>query len=60
MLSRGIHWTAAALVDEERFPLLGSLLPYADAMFNHRQTVRLARTGPNAAKRSDASGTGLR
>lgn len=28
-------------VDADRFPFLGSLLPYADTMFNSRQTVRL-------------------
>ncbi|MEV7387861.1 hypothetical protein [Streptomyces sp. NPDC091215] len=28
-------------VDADRFPFLGSLLPYADTMFNSRQIVRL-------------------
>ncbi|WP_285566699.1 hypothetical protein [Streptomyces sp. RTGN2] len=30
-------------VDDDRFPFLGSLLPFADAMFNSRQTVKLRR-----------------
>ncbi|MFD4605638.1 hypothetical protein ACFWPQ_47460 [Streptomyces sp. NPDC058464] len=28
-------------VNADRFPFLGSLLPFADTMFNSRQTVRL-------------------
>lgn len=28
-------------VDADRFPFLGGLLPFADTMFNSRQTVRL-------------------
>lgn len=40
--SFGLDWmTALRHVDADRFPFLGSLLPYADAMFNSRQTVRL-------------------
>ncbi|MFJ8442622.1 hypothetical protein [Kitasatospora griseola] len=30
-------------IDEDKFPFLSSLLPYADTMFNSRQTVRLRR-----------------
>lgn len=30
-------------IDEDRFPFLGSLLPYADTMFNSRQVERLRR-----------------
>jgi hypothetical protein len=28
-------------VDADRYPFLGSLLPFADTMFNSRQTVKL-------------------
>ncbi|MFF0261686.1 hypothetical protein ACFYR2_23025 [Streptomyces microflavus] len=30
-------------IDEDEFPFLGSLLPYADTMFNSRQAERLRR-----------------
>lgn len=30
-------------VDEDSFPFLGSMLPYADAMFNSRQAERIRR-----------------
>lgn len=30
-------------LDEDRFPFLSSLLPYADTMFNSRQVERLRR-----------------
>lgn len=40
----GLDWmTALQHVDADRFPFLGSLLPFADTMFNSRQTVRLRR-----------------
>lgn len=42
--SRGLDWmTTLQCIDEDDFPFLGSLLPYADTMFNSRQTVRLRR-----------------
>ena len=40
--SKGVDWSQAlGEVDQEKFPLLGSLLPYADTMFNSRQVERL-------------------
>lgn len=40
--SSGLDWTKTLqYVDADRFPFLGSLLPFADTMFNSRQTVRL-------------------
>ncbi|MFJ8634494.1 hypothetical protein [Streptomyces sp. NPDC093568] len=40
--SFGLDWTEVLQhVDADRFPFLGSLLPFADTMFNARQTVRL-------------------
>ncbi|GAA0460110.1 hypothetical protein Aca07nite_42090 [Actinoplanes capillaceus] len=42
--SNGIRWSdALARLDPESFPCLSSLLPYADAIFNSRQTERLRR-----------------
>lgn len=42
--SHGMEWTTALQdVDEDMFPFLGSLLPYADTIFNSRQTERLRR-----------------
>lgn len=42
--SCGLDWTASLQsIDEDEFPFLGSLLPYADTMFNSRQTERLRR-----------------
>ncbi|MGW0660023.1 hypothetical protein [Streptodolium elevatio] len=42
--SCGLDWTeTVGRVDEEQFPFLGSLLPYADTIFNSRQAVRLRR-----------------
>ncbi len=38
----GIDWSdALAQIDREKFPCLGGLLPYADAMFNERQVEGL-------------------
>lgn len=40
----GLDWmTSLRGIDDEEFPLLGSILPYADTMFNARQTERLRR-----------------
>ncbi|MET9086910.1 hypothetical protein ABZX77_34400 [Streptomyces sp. NPDC004237] len=40
--SSQLDWmTTLQYVDADRFPFLGSLLPYADTMFNARQVVRL-------------------
>ncbi|GAA2313547.1 hypothetical protein GCM10010149_76050 [Nonomuraea roseoviolacea subsp. roseoviolacea] len=41
--SCGLDWKAVGRIDEDEFPFLGSLLPYADTMFNSRQTERLRR-----------------
>lgn len=42
--SCGLDWTPAfQCIDENEYPFLCSLLPYADTMFNSRQTVRLRR-----------------
>jgi hypothetical protein len=42
--SCGLNWSEAlGQVDPGRFPLLSSLLPYADTMFNSRQAERLRR-----------------
>ncbi|BAL88332.1 hypothetical protein AMIS_31120 [Actinoplanes missouriensis 431] len=42
--ANGIRWSEAlARLDPEDFPFLSSLLPYADAIFNSRQTERLRR-----------------
>ncbi|MFC6017648.1 hypothetical protein ACFP2T_15710 [Plantactinospora solaniradicis] len=42
--SHALDWMATLQhVDEEEFPFLGSLLPFADAMFNSRQAGRLRR-----------------
>ncbi|RBQ20715.1 hypothetical protein DP939_06435 [Spongiactinospora rosea] len=41
--SVGIDWRVLQRIDEDSFPFLGSLLPYADTMFNSRQVVRLLR-----------------
>lgn len=30
-------------IDDEEFPFLGGILPYADTIFNSRQTERLRR-----------------
>jgi hypothetical protein len=40
--SHGIIWSEAlGQVDQDKFPYLSSLLPYADAVFNKRQAERL-------------------
>jgi hypothetical protein len=40
----GLDWTQTVRrIDGERFPFLGSLLPYADTMFNSLQVERLRR-----------------
>lgn len=40
----GVEWTEALRgIDPGEFPLLGSLLPFADTMFNSRQTERLRK-----------------
>jgi hypothetical protein len=40
----GIRWSEAlARLDPENFPCLSGLLPYADTIFNERQTERLRR-----------------
>ncbi|MEU4156446.1 hypothetical protein [Actinoplanes sp. NPDC026670] len=40
--SQGIRWSEPlAKLDPDDFPYLSSLLPYADTMFNARQTERL-------------------
>ncbi|MEU4652765.1 hypothetical protein AB0G32_02240 [Streptomyces sp. NPDC023723] len=42
--TRGLDWMETFQhIDEEKFPFLGSLLPYADTMFNARQAARLRR-----------------
>ncbi|XRQ08876.1 hypothetical protein ACN3XK_72400 [Actinomadura welshii] len=42
--SLGLDWTATIQhVDGNKFPFLWSLLPYADTMFNSRQSERLRR-----------------
>ncbi|PAZ13714.1 hypothetical protein CLM62_22845 [Streptomyces sp. SA15] len=42
--SCGLEWTESlGRIDADEFPFLGSLLPYADTMFNSRQTERLRR-----------------
>jgi len=39
-----LNWmTTLHHINEEEFPFLGSLLPYADTMFNSRQAERLRR-----------------
>lgn len=40
--SSRLDWmTTLQHVDADRYPFLGSLLPFADTMFNSRQTVKL-------------------
>jgi len=40
----GLQWTEElAGLDSATYPMLCGLLPYADAMFNHRQTEMLLR-----------------
>ena len=39
--SYAVDWERAQHIDQDAFPYLGSLLPYADAMFNARQIVKL-------------------
>ena len=42
--SCGLDWMETVRrIDEDKFPFLGSLLPYADTMFNSRQVERLRR-----------------
>ncbi|WP_173523131.1 hypothetical protein [Nonomuraea antri] len=42
--SRGLDWIETLRhLDEDKFPFLGSLLPFADTMFNSRQATRLRR-----------------
>ncbi|WP_037570638.1 hypothetical protein [Phaeacidiphilus oryzae] len=36
-----LDWGALQQVDEDAYPHLGGLLPYADTMFNARQAVRV-------------------
>ncbi|TMR99784.1 hypothetical protein [Nonomuraea basaltis] len=38
-------------IDEDKFPFLGSLLPYADTMFNSRQAERLRKEIANQSVR---------
>ncbi|WP_152645126.1 hypothetical protein [Kitasatospora griseola] len=38
-------------IDDDKFPFLGSLLPYADTMFNSRQAERLRREIANPSVR---------
>lgn len=38
----GVEWTGAfAALDPAAFPMLSALIPYGDAMFNHRQVPLL-------------------
>ncbi|WP_244875753.1 hypothetical protein [Winogradskya consettensis] len=40
--SGGVHWSEAlSQIDQQRFPCLGGLLPYADTVFNERQVGKL-------------------
>lgn len=42
--SCGLDWVNAVQhVDQDEFPFLGSLLPFADTMFNSRQVARLRK-----------------
>jgi len=42
--SCGLDWVETLQhVDEDKFPFLGSMLPYADTMFNSRQARKLRR-----------------
>jgi len=46
VIARGtgrLDWVDLQSIDAEKFPFLGSLLPYADTMFNSRQTERLRK-----------------
>jgi hypothetical protein len=36
-----LNWSDVQHIDQERFPYLGSLVPYADTMFNTRQISRI-------------------
>jgi hypothetical protein len=36
-----LNWSDVQRIDQDQFPYLGSLLPYADTMFNSRQTSRI-------------------
>jgi hypothetical protein len=38
---RRLDWKDLQHVNEDEFPLLGGLLPYADTMFNKRQVVKV-------------------
>ena len=38
-----LDWVDLRHVDENEFPCLGSLLPYADTIFNERQVIRVRR-----------------
>jgi hypothetical protein len=38
---RGLDWKNVQKIEQSKFPYLGSLLPYADTMFNARQVVRM-------------------
>ena len=38
-----LDWQNVQHVNEDEFPLLGGLLPYADTMFNARQVVKVRR-----------------
>ena len=46
VIARGtgwLDWADLQSIDAEGFPFLGSLLPFADTMFNSRQTERLRK-----------------
>jgi hypothetical protein len=41
--TRGLDWSTVGDLDHTRYPLLGSLVPFADTMFNFLQAERLRR-----------------
>ncbi|MET9670631.1 hypothetical protein ABZY19_35610 [Streptomyces sp. NPDC006475] len=50
--SCGLDWMETVQrIDEDKFPFMGSLLPYADTMFNSRQAARLRREVANHSVR---------